>query len=105
MIEALTVYFVAQAATVFWFYSPIKTSLFYMFTKEHTFNSDNFDLLLLSKSSLFKVLTCTFCFSFWTSIAVACVISHDAKSFIFNLSFTIVMVYLYEQILNFLKKG
>jgi hypothetical protein len=105
MIEALTVYFVAQAATVFWFYSPIKTSLFYLFTKQQTFNNDSFDLLLLSKSSLLKVLTCTFCFSFWASVIVSVFVSQDLKSFVFNLAFTIVMLYLYEQILNFLKKG
>lgn len=105
MIEALTVYFISQSAVLFWFYSPLKLSLFKLFTKQYSFNHNDFDLLLLSKSPLLKVLTCTFCFSFWTSIAVSLLLSHDALSFFKNFSVSLVLIYLYENIISFLRGG
>jgi hypothetical protein len=104
MIKALTVYILSQAAVLFWFYSPLKLSLFKLFTKRDSFDHGEFDVLLLSKSSVLQVLTCTFCFGFWTSIIVSSVISYTISDFFLNTSTSIVLLYLYEQIINFLKR-
>ena len=104
MIKALTVYFISQAAVLFWFYSPFKLSLYKFITKKETFSHDEVDLFLLTKSSLLKILTCTFCFSFWTSIFVALFLSEDLVSFLRNFSLSLVLLFLYEQIINFLKR-
>lgn len=104
MIEALTVYLISQAAVLFWFYSPLKLSLFKLFTKKESFEHADFDLLLLQRSRLLKVFTCSFCFSFWTSIIISTLLSHDLISFLRNFSASIVLIYLYEQITNFLKR-
>jgi len=103
MIEALAVYLISQAANLFWFSSPLKLSLYSLLTKKTTFRHEDFDLLLLTASPLLKVFTCPFCFSFWTSIIVSAILSDNFINFIINTSTSIVLIYLYENVINFLK--
>lgn len=104
MIDALTVYILSQAFILFWFYSPLKLSLYYLINKQEIFDTDKFDLFLLSKSKWFKVLTCTFCLGFWASIVLSFIFSHTTKGFLINAATSVVLLFLYEQVVNFLKR-
>jgi len=103
MIAALAVYLISQAANLVWFSSPLKLSLYSLLTKKTTFRHEDFDLLLLTTSPLLKVFTCHFCFSFWTSIIVSAFLFDNLTGFIVNTSTSIVLIYLYENVINFLK--
>jgi len=103
MIDALAVYLISQAANLVWFSSPLKLSIYSLLTKKISFRHEDFDLLLLTVSPLLKVFTCPFCFSFWTSIIVSAFLSNSFISFIVNTSTSIVLIYLYENVINFLK--
>jgi hypothetical protein len=104
MKQALVAYFITQAAVLFWFASPFKLSLYKFLTKKDTFQHEEVDLFLLSKSLYLKVLTCPFCFTFWCSIIVSAILSLSVMSFIFNASVCIVATYLYDSIIDFLKR-
>jgi len=103
MIEALAVYLISQSANLVWFSSPLKLSLYSLLTRKTTFRHEDFDLLLLTTSPLLKVFTCPFCFSFWTSIIVSAFLFDTFTGFIVNTSTSIVLIYLYENVINFLK--
>jgi hypothetical protein len=103
MIDALAVYLISQAANLVWFSSPLKLSIYSLLTKKISFRHEDFDLLLLTVSPLLKVFTCPFCFSFWTSIIVSAFLFDTFTGFIVNTSTSIVLIYLYENVINFLK--
>ena len=67
--EIVQTYFLVQTLVLVWFFSPLKGSLISIITKNNSFSNDDFDLYLMSINKyLGKLLSCTFCFTFWSSI-------------------------------------
>jgi hypothetical protein len=105
MIEIFYSYITAQAFILFWFYSPLKTSLYKLLTGKFSLNNDDFDTYLLCKNTLFKVFTCTFCLGFWTSLITSIYFNTGFESIVVSWAFSITCLYLFENILIFLKRS
>jgi len=79
MLKALTAYFISQAITIVWFYSPLKSSIMGVLLKKEGYYSykkvDNF--IIFKNKYLGKFLSCVFCFSFWVSLAITLIITYN----------------------------
>lgn len=104
MLEALTAYFISQAITIVWFYSPLKSSIMnFLLKKEEYYSSEDFDNFLIFKNKyLGKLFSCVFCFSFWISLIVTLAITYDKSllSICLVFSFCIVLNNIYNTLHN-----
>jgi len=64
-------YLIVQTLCVMWFYSPLRISLGQLFFDKNLISYDEFETHMLIRSPLIgKLLSCYFCFSFWTSVGI-----------------------------------
>lgn len=64
-------YLLVQTICVMWFYSPFRISLGQILFDKDLKDYDEFETHILIRSAFFgKLLSCYFCFSFWTSMSV-----------------------------------
>lgn len=67
--EIIQVYFLVQTFVLLCFFSPLKGSIISLISKNKFFSNDDFDTFLILKNKyLGKLLSCTFCFTFWSSV-------------------------------------
>lgn len=94
--DTLQVYFLVQGLVLFWFFSPLKSSLISILTKDKYFSSNDFDVWLMSKSKyLGKFFSCHFCFTFWSSMIISFLLIHSSLlDIITSMSVSITLNYL-----------